>query len=163
MFCYKSAIINRHNSPCPIQQIYHLYKHSCTLCAPIISILSRQQHYSNAMTSNPTCPDCGRPFKTRKGLSIYRNQCPKRQTQTKQKQRPYPTGPLSEKEGGASNWHPGDDNPWVDCKFYSGSRTPSAQTNIFEKSLDGSRPQILKAETQTAFRNREAQNRRTQT
>jgi len=155
MFCYKSAIMNRHNSPCPIQQIYHLYKHR-TLCAPITSILSRRQGYSNVMTSNPTCPNCGRPFKTRKRLLIHPNQCPKRQKQTKQKQRPYPRGPLSEREGGASNWHPGDDNPWVDCKFYSGSSTPSAQTNIFEKALDGSRPRISKAETQIAFRNREA-------
>jgi len=162
MFCYKSAIINRDNSPCPIQQIYHLYKH-CTLCASITSIISGQKYYSNAMTSDPTCPDCRRPFKTGKGLSIHRNQCPKRETQTKPKKRPYLSGPLSEREGGASNWHPRDDNPWVDGKFYYGSRTSSAQTNIFEKSLDGSPPQISKAETQIGFSNREAQNRKTQT
>jgi len=162
MFCYKSAIINRHNSSCPIQQIFHLYKH-CTLCTPITSILSRRQHYSNAMTSNPTCLDCRRPFETPKGLSIHRNQYPKRQTPTKQKQRSYPRRPVSERGGSASNWHPRDGNAWVDHKLYSGSSTPSAQTNIFEKSLDGSRPQISKAETQIAFRNREALNRKTQT
>ena len=98
MFCNKSPIINRHNSPCSIQQIYHLYKHR-TLCAPITSILSRQQHYSNKMTSNPTCPDCGRPFKTRTGLSIHRNECPIRETQTKQQQRRYPSGPQAKDRG----------------------------------------------------------------
>jgi len=70
--------------------------------------------------SNPTCPDCRRPFKTHKGLSIQHNQCPKRETQRKQKQRPHQSGPQSEREEGASNGYPGDDNSWVDRKLNSG-------------------------------------------
>ena len=88
----------------------------------------------NTMTSNPTCPDCGRPFKTSRGLSIHRNQCPRRQMRTTQNQRLYRSGPQSERERGASNWHSGDENPWVDRKFYSGSSTSSVQTNIIERS-----------------------------
>jgi len=70
-------------------------------CAPITSILSQRQHYSKAITSNPTCPACERPAKRHKGLSIHHKQCPKRQTQTKPRHRPYPSGLLIEREGGS--------------------------------------------------------------
>jgi hypothetical protein len=119
--------------------IQTLYKHS--LCSHHIDPITRLQHYFNTMTSNPTCPDCGRPFKTRKGLSIHRNQCPKRQTQTKQKQqRPYLSGLSSEREGGTSNWQSGDDSPWEDGMFYPKPGTPSAQTNIIETIVSGWQP-----------------------
>ena len=143
MFCYKSTILNQHNSPCPIRQIYHctnivlfvLISHRSNHEDSIISLVGTPQEgrqilpyqviqpSPNTMTSNPTCLDCGTPGKTCRRLAINRKQCPKRQIRTVPIQKGYRSNPQSEKEGSASNWHSGDETPSVDHKFYSGSST----------------------------------------
>ena len=144
------ALYNKH-------QLYKQYTSTNPLCAPSTSSPSQPQHYSNMMTPDPTCPDCKRPFKTRKGLSIHSNQCPKRQLQTKQKKQwPDLSSPFSETEEGTSNWRSEENKPWVEHKFYSKPNTPTKTKALGEHAPDVSRPQISKIEAQIAFRSREA-------
>jgi len=152
MFYYKSAIINQHNSPCPIRQRYHLYTH----CTRVLFVLvSHQSHYGGSIIpqvgttqqarqnlphqaqigtpqqdtqnlphqgqigtpqqdmqnrpqqatrmpspSNPTCPECGRPFKTYKGLLINGNHCLKKADANKAETEAVPKRSAKQMRGG---------------------------------------------------------------
>src|SRR5687767_9053301 len=63
------------------------------------------------------CPDCGRSFKTRRGLSVHHYQCPKLQRQTKHQQREQHISWSADQHAEAENEKLESEDPWIDSRF----------------------------------------------